>query len=175
MLINERLSLITKEEFDFLVKNGKRSSKLLNFEFDSLIYSGWGLIKEQLPDLFAKGEFDRLFIDLLRDRGVNVFGVTVRNISTNEAIKFILWIRDELEAIANLEKTYLVSSPSAKLFQAGINRLDQFGVKNTLYNIGGKNLKKHKLIRKTPYNEVFDLQYYLLVNSEIQKKLSKIK
>lgn len=175
MLINERLALITKEDFDFLVKNGKRSSKLLNFEFESLIYSGWGLIKEQLPELFAKGEFDKLFIELLKDRGFNVFGLTVRNIGTNEAIKFILWIRDELEAIANLEKTYLVSSPSAKMFQAGINRLDQFGLMNTIDNLANGDILKYDEVRKLRYNVVFDKQYRDIILKEIQEKLSKIK
>lgn len=175
MLINERLSLITKEEFDFLVKNGKRSSKLINFEFDSLIYSGWGLVKERLPELFASGEFDKLFIELLEDRGYNFFAITVRNISTKEAIKFILWIRDELEAIANLEKTYLVSSPSAKLFQAGINRLDQFGLMNTIDNLANGDVLKYDEVRKLRYNVVFDKQYRDIILKEIQEKLSKIK
>lgn len=175
MLINERLSLITKEDFDFLVKNGKRSSKLFNFEFDSLIYSGWGLVKERLPELFTKGEFDRLFFEMLRDRGYNVFMSAVQKMETNEAIKFILWIRDELEAIANLEKTYLVSSPSAKLFQAGINRLDQFGLLNTLDNLANGDILKYDEVRKLRYNVVFDKQYRDIIVKEIHEKLSKIK
>lgn len=175
MLINERLSLITKEDFDFLVKNGKRSSKLFNFEFDSLIYSGWGLVKERLPELFTKGEFDRLFFEMLRDRGYNVFMSAVQKMETNEAIKFILWIRDELEAIANLEKTYLVSSPSAKLFQAGINRLDQFGLLNTIDNLANGDILKYDEVRKLRYNVVFDKQYRDIILKEIQEKLSKIK
>jgi hypothetical protein len=175
MLINERLSLIGKDEFDFLVKNGKRSSILANFEFESLIFSGWGLIKEQLPDLFAKGEFDKLFYELLKDRGVNVFWVTVQNIGTNEAIKFILWIRDELEDLSNLEKTYLVSSPSAKMFQAGINRLDQFGSLNTIDNLANGDILKYDEVRKLRYNVVFDKQYRDIIVSQVQEKLSKIK
>lgn len=175
MLINERLSLITKEDFDFLVKNGKRSSKLFNFEFDSLIYSGWGLVKERLPELFTKGEFDRLFFEMLRDRGYNVFMSAVQKMETNEALKFILWIRDELEAIANLEKTYLVSSPSAKLFQAGINRLDQFGLLNTIDNLANGDILKYDEVRKLRYNVVFDKQYRDIILKEIQEKLSKIK
>lgn len=175
MLINERLSLITKEEFDFLVKNGKRSSKLFNFEFDSLIYSGWGLVKERLPELFTKGEFDRLFFEMLRDRGYNVFMSAVQKMETKEALKFILWIRDELEAIANLEKTYLVSSPSAKLFQAGINRLDQFGLLNTIDNLANGDILKYDEVRKLRYNVVFDKQYRDIILKEIQDKLSKIK
>lgn len=175
MFINERLSRISKDEFDFLVKNGKRSSKLFNFEFESLIYSGWGFIKEQLPQLFEKGEFDKLLFEMLKDRGVNVFMIDVQKISTNEALKFILWIRDELEAIANLEKTYLVSSPSAKMFQAGINRLDQFGLMNTIDNLANGDILKYDEVRKLRYNVVFDKQYRDIILKEIQEKLSKIK
>lgn len=175
MLINERLSLVTKEDFDFLVKNGKRSSKLLNFEFDSLIYSGWGFVKERLPELFAKGEFDKIFFELLKDRDVNVFLNDVQRITTNEALKFILWIRDELEGINNLERTYLISNPSAKLFQAGINRLDQFGLLNTIDNLANGDVLKYDEVRKLRYNVVFDKQYRDIISKEIQEKLSKIK
>lgn len=175
MSINERLSLITKDEFEFLVKNGKRSSKLFNFEFESLIYSGWGLIKERLPELFAKGEFDRLFYELLRDRGHKVYMSAIQKMETRDAMKFILWVRDELEAIANLEKTYLVSNPSPKLFQAGINRLDQFGLMNTLDNLAGGDILKYDEVRKLRYNVVFDKQYRDIIVKEIQDKLSKIK
>ena len=175
MLINERLSRISKDEFDFLVKNGKRSSKLFNFDFESLIYSGWGFIKERLPELFEKGQFDKLLFEILKDRGHKVYMVAIQNMETRDAIKFILWIRDELEAIANLEKTYLVSNPSPKLFQAGINRLDQFGLMNTIDNLANGDVLKYDEVRKLRYNVVFDKQYRDIVVKEIQEKLSKIK
>ena len=58
---NSQFLSLTQEEFNFLLKNGKRSSKLLNFDFESLIYCKWGFVKETLPDLFLKNDFEKLF------------------------------------------------------------------------------------------------------------------
>ena len=174
-MLNSKLNSISNDDFNFLVKNGKRSSKLLNFDFESLIYCSWGLLKETLPDLFAKGEFDKLFLLLLKDRGINVFLNDCQQIEVNEAMSFILWIRDELETIKTLEQTYLVSNTSAKMFAAGINRLDQFGIMNTLDNLANGDILKYDEVRKLRYNVVFDKQYMEIIKGDIQQKLSKQK
>lgn len=173
--INQKLLQITEEDFNFLIKNGKRSSKLFNFDFESVIYFSWGLIKERLPDLLVKGDLEQLFFLMLKERGINLFLIDVQRIEVNEAISFYLWIVDELKSIRDLESEYLRSDPDIKLIQAGINKLDKFGIKNTLFNLGGKDFEKHSVIRNTPYNEVFDMQYHGVIMSEIEKKLSKIK
>lgn len=174
-MLNQQLQTISQEDFNFLIKNGKRSSYLYNFDFESLIYTKWGLLKEQLPELFTKNDFEQLFFLLLKDRGLHPFIIDVQNIEVNKAMSFILWIIDEMKTIKELESTYLRSDPDIKLLQAGINKLDQFGIKNTLFNLGEKDFEKHNVIRNTPYNEVFDMQYHGVIMSEIEKKLSKIK
>jgi len=174
-MLNQQLQQIEQSDFDFLIKNGKRSSYLCNFDFESLIYTKWSLLKEQLPELFTKNDFEQLFFLLLKDRGLHPFYADVQNIEVNKAMSFILWIIDEMKTIRELESTYLRSDPDVKLLQAGINKLDQFGIKNTLFNLGGKDFEKHNVIRNTPYNEVFDMQYHGVIMSEIEKKLAKIK
>lgn len=173
--LNNKLSRINQEDFDFLIKNGKRSSKLFNFDFESLIYLKWGLLKETLPDLFVKNDFETLFFLMLKDRGQNWFLIDIQRIEVNKAMAFILWIIDELKSIKELESTYLKADPDIKLLQAGINNLDKFGIKNTLFNLGGKDPKQHEVIRNTPYNDIFDIQYYGVETSKIEKKLAKIK
>ena len=174
-MLNQQLLQISQTDFDFLIKNGKRSSKLLNFDFESLIYLKWGLLKEQLPELFAKNDFETLFFLMLKDRGINVFKSDVQNIGVNKAMSFILWMIDEMKTIRELESNYLRSDPDVKLLQAGINKLDQFGLMNTLDNLTKGDILRYDSIRQMPYNIIFDKQYLEVTKSDIEKKLAKIK
>lgn len=174
-MLNQQLSLIAQDDFDFLIKNGKRSSILLNFEFESLIYCKWGFLKEVLPDLWRKNDFENLLYLLFKDRGFNIFQNDIYNIELKHIVSFILWMMDELKTVRELESTYLVSEPDIKLLQAGINELDQFGIKNTLDNLAGGDILKYDSIRQLPYHEVFDKQYMETIKKKVEKKLAKQK
>lgn len=174
-MLNEQLSLINPTDFKFLVKNGKRSSKMFNFDFESVIYFKWGFLKETLPDLFARQDFETLFFLMLKDRGQNYFINDIQKININTAMSVILWLIDELKSIQELETTYLSSNPDIKDVQAGIHKLDKFGIKNTLDILAQGKIWKYNKIRNTPYNEVFDKQYMEVLKSEIAKKRATIK
>lgn len=174
-MLNQELSKISQYDFNFLIKNGKRSSILLNFDFESLIYLKWGLLKETLPDLFVKNDFEQLFFLMLKDRGLHPFLIDVQRIDVNKAMSFILWIIDEMKTIRELESQYLRSDPDVKLLQAGINKLDQFGLLNTLDNLAKGDILKYDSIRELRYNVVFDKQYLEVTKAEIEKKLAKQK
>lgn len=173
--LNSKLSRINQNDFDFLIKNGKRSSKLFNFDFESLIYLKWGLLKETLPELFVKNDFETLFFLMLKDRGQNWFLIDIQRIEVSKAMSFILWIIDEIKSIKELESTYLKADPDIKLLQAGINNLDKFGIKNTLDNLAKGIVWDYDKVRNTMYVEIFDKQYMEVTKSEIEKKLAKIK
>lgn len=173
--LNSKLSQISQEDFNFLIKNGSRSSILFNFDFESVIYFKWGFLKETLPELFASNDFEKLFLLALKDRGINLFLNDIQNINIVEAMSFILWIIDELKSIRELESNYLSSDPDIKMIQAGIHKLNQFGINNTLDNLAKGDILKYNEIRNLPYNVVFDKQYMEVTKSEIEKKLSKIK
>jgi len=175
MYLNQKLSQISQDDFNFLIKNGARSSKLLNFDFESLIYLKWGLLKETLPSLIQVGDLETLYFLMLKDRGVNVFFNDVQNIEPNKAMSFFLWIRDEMQSIQELENQYLRSDPDIKLLQAGINELDKFGLNNTLDNLAKGNILDYDKIRQLPYNVVFDKQYLEVTKGRIEKKLAKQK
>lgn len=174
-MLNEKLAQITNEDFDFLVKNGKRSSVLVNFDFESLIYTEFGLLKFDLPNLFASGNFENLLLMLLKDRDVDCFLEDIQNYPVSKVIEFILWVRDELSDIGDLEKKYLSSDPSPKMIQAGISNLDQFGAMNIVDSLAGGDILKHELIKKLKYNVIFDKQYREVITNEIQNKLAKLK
>lgn len=174
-MLNNKLLQISQDDFNFLVKNGKRSSILLNFDFESLIYLKWGLLKETLPELFAKNDFEQLFFLMFKDRGINLFLNDIQKIEVNKAMNFILWIIDELKGIRELESTYLKSDPDSKLVQAGISKLDKFGLMNTLDNLTKGCPWDYDKVRALQYSVVFDKQYMEVTKSEIEKKLAKIK
>jgi len=174
-MLNKQLSLINQADFKFLIKNGKRSSKMFNFDFESVIYFKWGFLKETLPDLFAEQDFETLFFLMLKDRGQHYFINDIQKININKAMSIILWLIDELKSIQELETTYLSSSPDIKDVQAGIHKLDQFGIKNTLDILAQGKVWKYNKIRNLPYNDVFDKQYMEVLKAEIAKKRSTIK
>jgi hypothetical protein len=173
--INKQLQLISQDDFNFLVKNGKRSSILLNFDFESLIYCKWGFVKETLPELFLKNDFETLFFLILKDRGHNYFISDIQNIAIDKAISFILWIIDEIKIINELESKYLTSDPDIKMIQSGINNLNKFGYLNMIDNLAKGDILKYDLIKNIAYNVIFDKQYFDITKSQIEKKLSKIK
>jgi len=169
------LLYLKKEEFDFLIKNGKRSSKLLNFDFESLIYSNWGMVKEVLPDLFARNDFEKLIILLFKERGINLFSYDVHKISLSEGMSFILWIIDEMKAIQELEVNNLSSSPNIKMIQAGISELDKFGLDNVRDSLTDGNILNYEKINNMPYYKVFDKQLMEITKNKINEKMAKIK
>lgn len=172
---NSQFLSLTQEEFNFLLKNGKRSSKLLNFDFESLIYSNWATVKETLPDLFAKNEYDKLILLLFKERGINHFICDIHNISIADGMSFILWIIDEVKAIQDLEIDNLRSNPSIKQLQAGINELDKFGIDNTRDNLTDGKLWHYDKINNMPYYKVFDKQLMEITKNKINEKMAKIK
>lgn len=169
--INNKISQISQEDFNFLLKNGKRSSKLFNFDFESLILSSWGVVKETIPYFIQNNDFDNLFLLMLKDREQHYFLIDVQRIDIKDSVSFLLWIIDELKALNELESTHLSSSPDAKMINAGINKLDKFGYKNTLRQLAKGDLTKYDEIKKKPYHFIFDEQLMNVIHIEIEKKL----
>ena len=57
MSFNLALSKLSEEQFLFLMKNGKRSSILNNFDFESLTEFSFKFVKKRIPELFKSGNF----------------------------------------------------------------------------------------------------------------------
>ena len=175
MSFNAALSKISEDEFQFLMKNGIRSSVLNDFDFKSLIYNSFGFIKDTLPELIDKGDFERLIFEFFKDRKINLFICDIDRINYNEILYFLFWAKDELVMISKLEQEYLSAEPDIDLIAAGINEMNQFGDLNTIDSLANGDILKWEEIKKLPYNKVFDKQYKSVVEARIQKKLVKIK
>lgn len=169
------LNQLSQEEVDFIFKNGKRSSILFNFDFQSLIYSSYGFVKEVIPSAFITGDIERMIFKACKERGVHVFLSDISHLPVPEVMSFICWLKDELEAIVIMEGQHLSSEPEMDLKAAGIEELNQFGTLNVIDSLAGGDVLKWDAIRALPYHVVFDKQLKGIVEKGIEKRLIAIR
>jgi len=175
MGFNTALARLSEESFQFLLKNGKRSSMLDGHDFESLTLCSWKFLKETLPELIKIGNFEKLVLEIFRDRGINIFSCDVDRIEPNDILHFIFWIKDELEAINKLEADNLNSEPDADLNAAGIHEMNVFGDLNTIDQLAGGDILKWEAIKQLRYHQVFDKQLKSIIENRIEKKYAKAK
>lgn len=175
MLINDNITKLSDFEMDFLLKNGKRSSVLHNFDFESLTLFSFKFVKKTMPNLLKVGNFDKLIFEAFKDRNQNIFEVDVNYFNFKEVLYFIFWLKDEMEHWAKMESDYLSSEPSADMLGAGINELDKFGINNVIDSLAGGDITKYEQIEAMSYGTIFDKQWKSSVENSIQKKLIKKK
>jgi len=174
MSFNLSIAKLSENELKNLIDNGKRVSKVDGFEFESAIHFSYGFVKEIIPNLIKIGNFEKLIASAFRDRGIGYQDNEIRWLDHNSLLQFVLWIKDEIEAINELEKNYLSSDPESDMISAGINDLNQFGLLNTIDQLAGGDILKWNEIRKLPYSVVFDKMYKNTIEGNIQKKMNKI-
>lgn len=169
----EDINKIDKDTFDFLLKNGKRSSVVLGYDFESFTLFSFIFVKRDLPRLISQNNFDDIFFECFRNRNFNIFRSDLKNIPIKEAVSFILWIYDEMKVWGENEINFLSGEPDLKLIAAGISELDKFGYKNVLKALSNGDITKHAIIEKMPYGDIFDQQWQIAIENKISKKLIK--
>ena len=173
MSFNLAVSKLSEEQFMFLMKNGKRTSVLNNFDFESLTEFSFKFVKKRIVELFKSGNFERVIVEAFNDRGIVFFDCDVNFINNNDLLYFIFWIKDELELWAKNEQQYLSGEPNFELLAAGINELDQFGLLNIIDSLAGGDITKHESIWNMKYGHIFDKQWKSIIEAKVQKKLAK--
>lgn len=173
MSFNLALSKLSEEQFMFLMKNGKRSSVINNFDFESLTEFSFKFVKKTIPELFKLGNFEKIIVEAFKDRGIGMFDVDVNFINNNDCLYFIFWIKDELELWGKLEQEHLSGEPNIELMSAGINELDKFGLKNVIDSIALKWRMREDEVWSKSYGWIFDEQWKSVIEARIQKKLAK--
>jgi len=166
---------LPEEQFQFLLKNGKRTSILLDYDFNSLVDCSYEFLKEILPDLAKKGNFEKLVWLMFADRGIQQFTCDIERIDYNDMLSFIFWIMDERESIAKMENEYLRNEPDPDMMAAGINEMEILGDIPAIYELANKDITKMDSVKKMKYSQIFDIQLMLVIQSRIEKRLIKIK
>lgn len=173
MSLNLAIEHIGEEKFLFLMKNGKRSSILNNFDFESLTLFSLKFVKETIPSLLKKGNFDKIIVEAFKDRGIGFFDVDVNYLKPYDCFYFFFWLKDEIEHWAEMEKQYLSGEPDFEMLSAGISDLDKFGYQNVIDSICDKKRMKDDEVWAKSYGWVFDVQWKSVEENRIQKKLLK--
>jgi len=167
--LNYILSVLSQEEFRLLVKTAKRRNNLFGKSIKKLIYYPYKLVKMELPDWFYNAELDKII-----QRFFKVSPQEIAREPPEKLLSFILWIKDELEAIYRLENQYWSSPPDMDLSNAGISELDQFGELNLIDSLAGGDILRWKKVKKLPYYIVFDKVHKNAVETKIQRNYNKI-
>lgn len=176
LTFNQDLATLTETQFKLILNSGVRSSKIFNIEFESLILLSYGFVKIELVELLKSGDFSKIIQLALKEKGKEVTIEEVDNYSHNDLLSFILWLKDELDSIARLEREYLSSPPDADMINAGVKELDELGEFNVIDGlvIQWQGAYTHDEVSKMPYHFIFDKLRKTTLETKISKNLNKI-
>lgn len=172
MSLNLAISHLTEPEFRVLISSGARSSEIYGMDFEALMKSSYRFVKQTMPELLGNGDFDGVILAAIRDRGVGIFDCDIDTIPIKESMAFVLWLKDEAEKLAELEREHLKSEPNAELFAAGIQELDIFGEYNVIDTLTGGDMTKEDYYWSLPYERIFQKQLKNLIEGRINKKIN---
>lgn len=163
------LQNIDKSDFDMLIKFAARSSVLFGVEVPALIYMPYRFVKIELPEMLGSVNVTELFKTICE-----IQNIEEKETTQIEIISFLLWLKDEMEAIQQLEQTHLSSQPDPDMEAAGVHELNQLGEINTIDSLAGGDILKWELVEQLPYHKVFDKLLKNLIENRVNKKYHKI-
>lgn len=143
--------------FQILDDNIKRSNKLGNFECPDIIDLPYWDIRYNLPEKIMKG----------MDELCSHFVKNISNFTDGEKISFYFWIKDELQAIAEMERNVL--TPRRKSIKSNYKpspRTREYYYLIELNQLSGGCPIKAEKIKKMKYSIIFETLLANVINSE---------
>lgn len=159
------------EDLDLILKFGKVKNYIGEYRSKDFIELSYGLVKIEIPALLSAGKLNEC-TDLILKNQYPKF--EIKNHLQNDILSFVLWIREQLEFIFNLENAYLHSEPKPDLLASGINRLDEFGAMVVIDNLAGGDILKYEKIKALPYFEIYQKLKMDKIQAEIKEQYEKI-
>lgn len=170
------LATFSESDFNVLVKNAKRTSNIFDVEFKSILFLSYKTVKNEIPEMLKNTDFENLIKKLLEEKGKIVSLSDINNYDFSKILAFILWIKDEIEAVYRLEAEYLSSPPDNDMVNAGIRNLDVLGdtllIDCLVRQWCGRY--SHEEVRQMPYHFIFDTQLGNKKQAEFNKNYSEI-
>lgn len=164
-------STVSLKDFQRMVKYGKPSDTIGPYKSKAFIELPYGVVKKDLP-ILQKQDLIQDSIELILNCQFD--NVDLSNVTGNEFLQFLLWIKDQQEFINNIEKNNLSSIPKAELMAAGIQRLDEFGSYVTIDSLASGDILKHEQIEKLPYYKVYEKLKLDKIQREIEEVYAEI-
>lgn len=169
--VSLNIETVSLADFKRMIKYGKPSDTIGKYKSKAFIHLPYGVIKKDLPVLQKRDNQLETVKLILECQFENV---DLSNVSGNDILSFLIWIKQQQEFIINLEKNHLHSDPEDEMKAAGIYRLNEFGGKFTISQLAQKYSTIPKEIEKWPYYEVYEDLKMDKVHTEIQKAYNKI-
>lgn len=162
---------ITQAQLDYIFKYGAGSNKLGKYECKSFMELPYGIVRKDLITLQKKDlhiEAITMLLECQYDK------VELKNISQNDLMSFIVFMKKQHDRIFQREKFYLKTDPDPHLLAAGVHRLDEFGALATIHTLANNDITKHKEIEAMPYFKVYEVLKLEKVQKEIQKAYAEL-
>lgn len=162
---------ITQLQLDYIFKYGKGSNKLGEYESLKFTELPYGIVRKDVITLQKKDLHAEAIMLILECQYKDV---KLKGISQNDIFSFLVWMKQQHDRIANLEKFYLKSDPDPHLIAAGVHRLDELGALVTIHTLALNDMSKHAFIESQPYYKVYEVLKLEKIQKEIQKAYAEI-
>lgn len=169
--VEHSIAQLSVDDLKILVANSKRSNVLMGKKVEQLIYMPYWMVKVEIPDLLKSSKLTEL-IQKFTDQPIK----KICRQKHSELFSFVMWVKDELEAIYKLESEYLSTPPDNDLINAGIRELDELGEFNTIDNLVKEwhGAYTHEELKLKPYHFIFDKLRKSTLEAKITKQHNKI-
>lgn len=168
--LEHTLSRLSEEEMKILAANSVRSNVLIGKTIAPLDDHGYWLVKVEVPELLMAGKLTEL-IQKFTDASIE----DICKQRHAELFSFVMWVKDELEALFKLEKDYLSTEPDIDLINAGIRELDKLGEFNTIDNLvkEWQGAYTHDEVKAMKYDFIFSKLLKNTIEGKVGKQYSK--
>lgn len=163
MTVADMMGTMDIAEFNVLLKHANPSDTFLNKRASDI--TSWRYC--DVMDFVDDGT--------LMGMATKATGLTEQEILKGDGhdfVKFLKHLKNEAEKIVELEKR-LGSEPTDELVNAGIDRLNAFGVVLVYYSISN-DPRDWDAISELPYNKIWTRMMLDKVNGDIQRNIEKM-
>ncbi len=161
------------EDYAFLDRFAKRTGELAGVKLEDLTEIPFGTLKEELPQRFEDGDMEGAILLLLATKKKKLTLGMVKRLRNKDKFLFLLWVKDQLKKLGQLEAQYLSAPPDPKKVAAGISELDALGAINTVDLLAQGDILKWNQIRALPYGQVFEKLLKSTIEARINQRLKK--
>ena len=160
--------------YDFYLEYGKIEPRDI-FKLGSFMDKTFGFVKDiQFYFVYDKKGFtwSAFFEEMAKETGLTMLELTDRSIFQLNAC--MLYIKDQIETINNIESDYLGHAPTPEQKAANIDRFNSYGPFLQFDALAGGDLLKIDEIKKLPYSVCFTKLKLEADRAEFQNDYNKI-